>query len=519
MDNAFDIDYDISDNGALTSLNLAKNHLGSNRGKYKYDGGNSDLDIDEHWEWHTNMSGVVAIADVIGDMRALTRLDISKNQLFNRNGTAAGKILRDMLAVNSTIQELDVSGNALFSNSRGGPSFAKALSVVISDNGALLVLDVSSNKLTQGAETFYNNGNHRGYETDMTGACCNCLLPLTEIAAVIGIIALADAIPDMGGILSLNLLKNGIGVEQARALVIILKEHSTLKSLCGNNGDETELDMSNKMKGAEDAIMLAAEIIDNRALLVLSLESNNLRADGGKALAEGIKGNQVITELNIADNNLANSGTDMSGAIALADAIPDMGALSSLNLAQNSLGQLVSEGGWILNDSYPKCYRNPDGKNHTKEKPEGEDFKPRGVIAIANAIPDMGALSVLSLKKNALGTKAAGKVLGEMLKENSLLKELDLSDNSYKGCGWKTDPEFAEELVAGIKNNGAISTVIMHKFPLPIQEIKAKAKLELSSKKLGVLDAIVIAALLPLNVSGAVAYPCSSLISLSTRGR
>jgi hypothetical protein len=66
--------------------------------------------------------------------------------------------------------------------------------------------------------------------------------------------------------LSLNLLKNGIGVKQARALVIILKEHSALKSLCGNNGDETELDMSGKMEGAEDAIMLAAEIVDNEAL-------------------------------------------------------------------------------------------------------------------------------------------------------------------------------------------------------------------------------------------------------------
>ena len=70
----------------------------------------------------------------------------------------------------------------------------------------------------------------------------------------------------MGAILSVNLLVNDIGVEQARALVIILKEHSTLKSLCGNNGDETELDMSGKMSGAEDAIMLAAETIDNEAL-------------------------------------------------------------------------------------------------------------------------------------------------------------------------------------------------------------------------------------------------------------
>jgi hypothetical protein len=62
---------------------------------------------------------------------------------------------------------------------------------------------------------------------------------------------IANDISDMGAISSVNLLKNNIGVEQARALVIILKEHSTLKSLCGNTGDETELDMSDKMHGAE----------------------------------------------------------------------------------------------------------------------------------------------------------------------------------------------------------------------------------------------------------------------------
>jgi hypothetical protein len=60
---------------------------------------------------------------------------------------------------------------------------------------------------------------------------------------------------------------------------------------------------------------------------VLSLKSNSLRCGGGKALAECLKGNQAITELNLADNSLTNYGTDMSGVIALADVIPDMGAI------------------------------------------------------------------------------------------------------------------------------------------------------------------------------------------------
>ena len=42
----------------------------------------------------------------------------------------------------------------------------------------------------------------------------------------------------------------------------------------------------------------------------------------------------------------------------------------------------------------------------------------------------------------------------------------------------------------------------MYKFPLPIQDIKTKIELDFSGKELCALDAIVIAALLPLNVSG-----------------
>ena len=74
---------------------------------------------------------------------------------------------------------------------------------------------------------------------------------------------------------------------------------------------------------------------------MLSLTSNHLYAGGGKALAEGLKGNQVITELNISNSLLGwtdGVGPDMSGVIALAGVIPDMGAMTSLNLSVNALG-------------------------------------------------------------------------------------------------------------------------------------------------------------------------------------
>jgi hypothetical protein len=73
-----------------------------------------------------------------------------------------------------------------------------------------------------------------------------------------------------------NLLKNDIGVVQAKALASILKEHPTLKSLCGNSGKETELNMSGKQIDAWDATMLVPEIVDNGSLTSLDISNNKI---------------------------------------------------------------------------------------------------------------------------------------------------------------------------------------------------------------------------------------------------
>jgi hypothetical protein len=91
--------------------------------------------------------------------------------------------------------------------------------------------------------------------------------------------AITDISFDKGAISSVNLLLNEIGVDQAEQLVSILKEHPTLKTLCGNTGNETELDMSGKMRGTGDAVMLVPDIIDNGALIKLDISSNEIGAE------------------------------------------------------------------------------------------------------------------------------------------------------------------------------------------------------------------------------------------------
>jgi hypothetical protein len=142
------------------------------------------------------------------------------------------------------------------------------------------------------------------------------------------------------------------------------------------------------------------------------------------------------------------------------------------------------------------------------------ESKSDGIIALADAIPGMRALTSLDISDNMLcglysdgsGTYDGSGVeaLSEMLKINSVLKELNMS-KIYIG------PEGAKVLSLGLSGNGAMSTVIVHKFPLPIQDIKSKAELNFCRKELNHLDAILIAALLPLNVS----EPCFRLSLLS----
>jgi hypothetical protein len=83
--------------------------------------------------------------------------------------------------------------------------------------------------------------------------------------------------------------------------------------------------------------------------------------------------------------------------------------MTSLNLSDNNLGILVSPGGWSSKARDAYKYRHTDGRK-TDTKPEGEEFKPEGIIALANAIPDMGALSLLNLTDNSIGNVRVQKI-------------------------------------------------------------------------------------------------------------
>jgi hypothetical protein len=72
----------------------------------------------------------------------------------------------------------------------------------------------------------------------------------------------------------------------------------------------------------------------------------------------------------------------------------------------------------------------------------------------------MRALSSLFLSKNGLLTKEAGKALGDMLRDNTVLKVLDISSSGYgMSRSDKDAPGFSQELAIGIKDNRAMTSL------------------------------------------------------------
>jgi hypothetical protein len=200
---------------------------------------------------------------------------------------------------------------------------------------------------------------------------------------------------DNGAISSVNLLKNAIDTNQAKALVLVLKEHPTLKSLCGNKGDETKLDMSRKMHGVGDAIMLVEEIIDNGALSLLNLSSNCLTRGTLKTRRKTYGGTWGSKD--------DHYESDMQGVIALANAIPDMGALSSANLLGNSiLAEQAQELVKIMRSKENLTTLCGLSREETELDFSGQDLGAGDAVLIANDIRDMGASTSLDLSGNHL---------------------------------------------------------------------------------------------------------------------
>ena len=95
---------------------------------------------------------------------------------------------------------------------------------------------------------------------------------------------------------SLDLFRNGIGDDGAKALATALKTNTWL----------TSLELGFNSIGADGATALAAALKTNTWLTSLELESNRIGDEGANALAAALKTNTSLTLLNLGGNRIGD---------------------------------------------------------------------------------------------------------------------------------------------------------------------------------------------------------------------
>ena len=211
--------------------------------------------------------------------------------------------------------------------------------------------------------------------------------------------------PDSGSLSSLSILKNDIGNEQAQALIKI-KHEKKMITLCGLNGDETELNLSGKINRAADALVLADEIKDMGSLSELDLSKNNLRSEGLSAVSEALKSTST-KQLNIAENMVTyNQQTqkDMSGVIKFSEDMKDMGSLSKLTWSGERWED--QNDGYRMKDAPPVTLDTAMTEEDFSNKHLGISG---AIILVAvlrcKSFRDSGALASLDISNNSIGSK------------------------------------------------------------------------------------------------------------------
>jgi hypothetical protein len=87
---------------------------------------------------------------------------------------------------------------------------------------------------------------------------------------------LAEALKVNAVLTNINLLRNMIGTEAATQLSEVLQQHKTLRTLCGITPDQTEADFEGHGLQPVDGVLLAADLKVNAVLTNLNLARNQL---------------------------------------------------------------------------------------------------------------------------------------------------------------------------------------------------------------------------------------------------
>ncbi|KAF9436215.1 hypothetical protein BGZ76_004540 [Entomortierella beljakovae] len=209
---------------------------------------------------------------------------------------------------------------------------------------------------------------------------------------------------------TLSLARCGVNDKTVKYLCRVVSKNETLKTL----------DLSGNHITATGVEILAEAMLVNRGITRLCLQSNSIRKAGSVHLASILKKNRVLRHLNVGSNGLG-----VEGITNIAEAVRFNRTLFSLSLDMNEMGTKGASAIAIALGS---------NRHLTHLYLPHNNIGDKGLADICESLKRNKYLVCLDLELNHIGLEGSIvglKALGEVLKVNSSLREVNLSYNLF----------------------------------------------------------------------------------------
>eukprot|EP00900_Chrysochromulina_parva_P004893 jgi/Chrpa1/14404/Chrysochromulina_OHIO_Genome00021981-RA len=405
--------------GALTSLNLSRNEL---------------CGLDENGRGTYTAVGIAALADAMRVNGGLTKLSLAQNKL-EEEGT---KAICEALEQNTTLKELDISGDRYGQSNIGGTAGAKHVAKMLGVNGSLTSVKLSGNKLRD-----------EGWGAIFAAICGN------KDSKILFLDVSREDISPAGVQLIAEALRTSVTGALTRVNIEMFNE-VPIKEMRADSF--TELDLKRKGVGVEGGMVVSGLIPVMGGLTALNLSSNSLKDEGVNAVCEVIQSNK---ETKLASLNFSYNGIGPVGANAVAAMVAVTGGLTRVDVRHNiiagdSAAQLAAA---VLRNLKIEMFnaipiKEMRADSFTVLDLKEKDFGVEGGMVVAGLIPVMGGLTSLDLSNNALcgvtcmdGTYTAEGItaIAHALRVNGGLTKLSLAGNQLEEEGTKAICEALEQ--------------------------------------------------------------------------
>ncbi|KAF9365603.1 hypothetical protein BGX34_009326 [Mortierella sp. NVP85] len=249
-------------------------------------------------------------------------------------------------------------------------------------------------------------------------------------------------------ITTLSLARSGVDDKTVKYLSRAIIKNETLRTL----------DLSGNNITAQGVETLAEAMVVNRGVTRLCLQSNNFKKAGAPHLAKILSKNRVLRHLNIGSNSLGADGVTL-----VAEAVRFNRTLYSLSLDMNEMGP---KGAAAIATALVS------NRHLTHLYLPHNNIKDKGLADICESLKRNKYLTFLDLELNHIGqgqTTLGLKALGDILKVNTSLREINLSFNLFS-------TQAIQELANGMAMNTTLESAIFTNCGLSTEAAMALAK-------------------------------------------